>query len=83
MFCATVRAAQLPDEAGRNPSCAFSGELTCPESGTTCRTSVRSSVVLPAPSPPTTATTWPAGTSTVTSWSARRSPKDTLTDVTP
>ena len=43
----------------------------------------RSSVVLPAPSPPTTAVTWPGGAATVTWSSARTPPKLTETAAAP
>src|SRR5215467_2352240 len=73
----------MPELAGRYPVRSLDGLLTVPESGASVPARQRSSVVLPAPSPPTTAVTWPAGTSTLTPASAAVFPYLTLTSLAP
>ena len=67
---------QVPDALGAWPADHARGHRQAPATQ-------RSSVVLPAPSPPTTAVTWPDGTATLTWSRARRSPKLTETASVP
>src|SRR5215472_18473589 len=73
----------MPELAGRYPVRSLDGLLTVPESGASDPARQRSSVVLPAPSPPTTAVTWPAGACSVTPDTAVVLPYLTVRSVAP
>src|SRR5215467_2928901 len=73
----------MPELAGRYPVRSLGGREISPLSGARAPARQRSSVLFPAPSPPTTAVTWPAGTDSVTSASATVLPYRTQTAVAP
>src|SRR5580704_7404603 len=73
----------MPELAGKYPDRSLAGRRTVPVSGAITPARHLSRVVLPAPSPPTTAVTWPAGAASDTPASAAVLPYRTQSSVAP